>query len=114
VIYEAADMTGEFASYLIRSLLSEGKIRYETVEKTKDGLQGCLIEREGPTGLVVTTTEIYLHPENETRLLSIPVTDTKEQTKRVMLAIAANNNQKDEGLDDELARWQAYTYNLGG
>ena len=38
VIYEAAGMSGEFATYLIRSLLSEGRLRYETVEKTKDGL----------------------------------------------------------------------------
>ena len=35
VIYEAAGMAGEFATYLIRSLLSEGRLRYETVEKTE-------------------------------------------------------------------------------
>src|SRR5206468_1584097 len=34
VLYEAAGLHGEFASYLIRSLLSEGRLRYETVEKT--------------------------------------------------------------------------------
>ena len=39
-----------------------------------------LIEREGPTGLLVTTTAISLHAENETRLISIPVDDTPEQT----------------------------------
>ena len=33
VIFEAAGMSGEFASYLIRSLLSEGRVRYETVER---------------------------------------------------------------------------------
>jgi hypothetical protein len=38
VIYEAAGMASDFATYLIRSLLSEGCLRYETVEKTKDGL----------------------------------------------------------------------------
>ena len=35
VIYEAAGMAGDFATYLIRSLLSEGRLRYETVEKTR-------------------------------------------------------------------------------
>src|SRR5918995_834128 len=30
VIYEAAGMSGEFATYLMRSLLSEGRVRYET------------------------------------------------------------------------------------
>jgi len=39
VIYEAAGMTSDIASYLIRSLLSEGRILYELVEKTKDGHQ---------------------------------------------------------------------------
>lgn len=88
VIYEAAGLEGEFASYLLRSLLSEGRLRYETVEKTAHGLQNRLVERAGPTGLIVTTTAISLHPENETRLLSLPVTDTPEQTRRVLLALA--------------------------
>jgi hypothetical protein len=34
VIYEAPGMSGEFQTYLIRSLLSEGRIRYETVIKS--------------------------------------------------------------------------------
>ena len=38
VIYEAAGLNSEIASYLVRSLLSEGRICYDTVEKTKDGL----------------------------------------------------------------------------
>ncbi len=37
VIYEAAGMSGDIASYLIRSLLSEGKIRYETVQRSPEG-----------------------------------------------------------------------------
>lgn len=88
VIYEAAGMQGDFAAYLLRSLLSEGRVRYETVEKTKAGLQAKLIEREGPTGLLVTTTAIKLHPENETRLLSLTVTDTPNQTHDILLALA--------------------------
>jgi hypothetical protein len=88
VIYEAAGMSGEFATYLMRSLLSEGKVRYETVEKTSEGMKPRLIEREGPTGLIVTTTAVKLHPENETRLLSLTVTDTQEQTRAVMAALA--------------------------
>lgn len=89
VIYEATGMEGDFTSYLLRSLLSEGRVRYETVEKTPAGLQARLVERTGPTGLIVTTTAISLHPENETRLLSLPVTDTPDQTRRVLLSLAA-------------------------
>jgi hypothetical protein len=88
VLYEAAGMNSDFQSYLIRSLLSEGKLRYETIEKTSQGLTPRTIEREGPTGLIVTTTMDKLHPENETRLLSLSVTDTQEQTADILQALA--------------------------
>ena len=89
VVYEAAGLTGDFASYLVRSLLSEGRLIYETVEKTSEGLKAKVIEREGPTGLIVTTTAVHLHPENETRMVSVTVTDTQEQTRAVLAALAA-------------------------
>jgi len=88
VIYEAAGMAGDLQTYIIRSLLSEGRVRYITVEKSKGGMTPRLIERAGPTGLITTTTEIKLHPENETRLLSLTVTDSPAQTQAVLLAHA--------------------------
>jgi DNA-binding transcriptional ArsR family regulator len=104
VIYEAAGMSGEFATYLMRSLLSEGRVRYETVEKTSEGMKPRLIEREGPTGLIVTTTAVKLHPENETRLLSLTVTDTQEQTRAVMAALAEEAGE----ATPDLATWHAF------
>jgi hypothetical protein len=62
---------------------------YKTVARTADGLRPRLIEREGPTGLLVTTTAIRLHPENEARLLSVQVADRPEHTREVLGAIAA-------------------------
>lgn len=88
VLYEAAGLNSDFASYMLRSLLSEACIRYETVEKTSDGLKPRLIQREGPTGTIITTTAVKLHPENETRLLSLTVSDTRDQTAGVLLALA--------------------------
>jgi hypothetical protein len=88
ILYEAAGMSGDFQTYLIRSLLSEGRVRYETVEKTSEGLRPRMIEREGPTGLIVTSVADRLHPENETRLLSLYVTDTREQTGQILRALA--------------------------
>jgi hypothetical protein len=61
-----------------------------------------LIEREGPTGLIVTTTSLRLHPENETRILSLTVTDTREQTAAVFRALA---NGGTHGVD--LSPWRA-------
>jgi DNA-binding transcriptional ArsR family regulator len=37
---------------------------------------------------LLITTAVKLHPENETRLLSLTVTDTQEQTRAVMAALA--------------------------
>ncbi len=93
VLFEAAGLQGDFASYLMRSLLSEGRVRYETVEKGRDGLKPRLIERPGPTGLLVTTTATRLHPENETRLLSVPVTDSREQTRSVIFRLAEGRDR---------------------
>jgi hypothetical protein len=105
VLYEAAAMSGEVASYLIRSLLSEGRVRYETVQASPDGvLEGRLIEREGPTGLIVTTTALNLHPENETRLMSITVTDTPKQTRAIMIAQA----QGQQANDVDFSQWHCF------
>ncbi len=103
VIYEAAGMASEFATYLIRSLLSEGCVRYETVEKTETGLEARLIEREGPTGLIVTTTSLRLHPENETRMLSLTITDTRDQTAAVFRALAQERNR----VEIDLTPWRS-------
>jgi predicted DNA-binding transcriptional regulator len=91
IIYEAAGMNSDMMSYIIRTLLSEGRIDYEFVDKTaSDGLLPKHIVKEGPIGLITTTTQAKLHPENETRLLSLSVVDTKEQTKAVMKSLAAD------------------------
>ena len=63
-----------------------------------------LIEKEGPTGLIVTTTATKLHPENETRLLSLGVKDTPTQTKAILHALARDN---DLPPAVDFTRWQA-------
>ncbi|MGA6967475.1 MAG: hypothetical protein WBZ51_28165, partial [Xanthobacteraceae bacterium] len=69
---------------------------------TKEGLVPRLIEREGPTGLIVTTTSLRLHPENETRMLSLTISDTREQTAAVFDALA-----KESRVEIDLTRWHA-------
>lgn len=109
VLYEATALNGELGAYLIRSLLSEGCVRYETVEKTKQGMEPKLIVREGPTSLLVTTTAIKLHPENETRMLSIVVSDTPDQTRQILLAQA-----EERTIAVDLTPWQALQMWLSG
>jgi hypothetical protein len=102
ILSEAAGLSGDFQEYVIRTLLSEGFLEYEFVEKTSEGLRPRRITKEGPTGFITTTTRDKLHAENETRYLSLTVTDTREQTRRVFRALA-------DGSDDEpdRARWHA-------
>lgn len=103
VISEASALEEGLGVYLVRTLLSEGRLIYGTVEKAEDGeMRGRRVEKPGPTGVILTTTSIRLHPENETRLFSIPVDDTSDQTARVMISLASG----DRG-EINLDRWHA-------
>ena len=108
VIYEAAGLSGEFQTYALRTLLSEGRLRYEVTEKGPDGsFHTRVIERTGPTGLILTTTAIALHPENETRMLSIPVDESREQTHAILRAHAQDRLAEAPSLEawHALHRW---------
>jgi len=89
VIAEAEGAGGEFQEYLIRSLLSEGRLEHRMAEKSEGAIVGRHVVKEGPTGLIITTTRVHLHPENETRLISLAANDTREQTRAVLDAVAA-------------------------
>ena len=100
-------MNSDFGSYLIRSLLSEGRLLYEFVEKTKHGMRPRLIEKPGPTGLITTTTSARLHPENETRLLSLSSKDDKNQTEAVIRALAEGASGERGDKPTNFAKWHA-------
>lgn len=94
IFYEWGGVTGDFMNYLLRSLLSEGVIKYEFVNKTSEGLKSQRIEKEGPTGLLFTTTAVDLHPENQTRLITVTVNDSKEQTQQILEKLAEDSQEK--------------------
>lgn len=102
ILAEADGMADALQTYLIRSLLSEARLRYETVEKTPEGLRARVIERDGPTGLIVTTTRAKLHNENETRQLSVTVDDSTEHTKEILATLADEDHEA-----PDMARWHA-------
>lgn len=90
VLLEAQSLSSDFFNYMIRSLLSEGHVRYLTTEKGDDGeFHSREIIRPGPTGLIVTTIASAIEAQTETRILSVTVDDTKEQTKRILRKIAS-------------------------
>ncbi len=100
VLFEVEGI-GDEGEYLLRSLLSEGCILYETVESTPMGLMPKVITKEGPTNCILTTTRALLHPENETRLLSVVSDDSPAQTRRVLQRMVTPADDRD------FANWHA-------
>ncbi|GAA6733604.1 hypothetical protein YIM1640_06780 [Thermus oshimai] len=89
VLYEEDGLSSEEVLYLVRTLLSEGQIRYLTVEKTPQGRMAAReIVRPGPTGLITTLTKGLTKEDNETRTFSLYMNDTKGHTLRVVQALA--------------------------
>ena len=104
----------DFQDYLLREFLSEGALRYPVVQKQPDGtMETITIEKHGPVAFMVTTTRNKLHPENETRMLSIEVDDSAEQTRKVIEMVAEveglNRDVTPEALDPwhDFQRWLA-------
>lgn len=104
ILAEAAG-GGEYQEYTIRTLLSEGRLEYEFVEKTAEGLRARRICKEGPTGFITTTTRQRLHAENETRYLSLTVTDTRAQTREIFRSLASTPEPPDMTRWLALQRW---------
>jgi hypothetical protein len=93
---------------LIRVLLSEGQIVHGTVDVDRSAR---VIRKDGPTGLLMTTTEAAVDPEMETRCLTIVTDDSTEQTRRVFGALAALEEESTSAVDfeawHELQEWVA-------
>ncbi len=109
IIYEAEGIQGDFASYLIRTLISEQCIKYDTLQSTKNGYEEVHLEKKGPTGFILTTTKIRLHPENETRILSITVNDSREHTKEILRSMAKEQPDIQYEAWHALQTWLEYS-----
>ena len=93
-ILEQTGINSKDLDYQVRTLISEGHLIYETTIKGDDGnFTTQKIEKEGPTGFIVTTTRIKFNEENENRCLTINTDDSSEQSKKVIKAIANNNDK---------------------
>lgn len=106
VIGEASGMADGNGRTLLRQLLSEGRVRYATVQSTEKGLVGSeLPVLEGPTGLLMTTTANGLHLEDESRMLSVNITESPDQIAEALMAQALGTGRRESSPD--LAPWYA-------
>ena len=78
----------ELQDMLLRELMSEGKLNYPVVQKINGQIVTTIIIKHGPVCFMVTTTKAALHPENETRMMSLEIDDSEEQTRRVLKKLA--------------------------
>ena len=84
VLYLQEVVGSEGADFAIRVLQSAQYLEYEATEKMPDGTFGTVVHRkEGPVVVVQTTTKNHLFYENETRVVSLYVDESEEQTQRI-------------------------------
>jgi phage/plasmid primase-like uncharacterized protein len=98
----------KFQDYLLRELMSNGKLRYPVAQKVGDKIVTIMIEKDGPVSFLVTTTRNKLNPENETRMLSLEVNDTEEQTKAVIGKVAEVVGLNKEMVIEDIRPWHDY------
>ena len=92
IIGEAAALHRDgVGASLLRAIAWEGRLVYETVEKTANGLKPRRIEKPGPTGFITTTTGT-IEAELATRVLELSIPDTMEATRIILNATAAKAN----------------------
>ena len=102
VIGEAAGLSSGTGRAFLRQLISEGTVRYLTVQSTEKGVHGKeLPPIKGPCGLIMTTTANALHAEDESRMLTLNMEESSEQIRRTLLVQA--DDRKTEQID--LSRW---------
>jgi 5S rRNA maturation endonuclease (ribonuclease M5) len=94
---------------LLRVLLSEGRVVHGTVDVER---KAQLIEKAGPTGLIMTTTEAAVDSEMETRCLTVTTDDSTEQTRRVYGVFADLEDELESPVD--FAAWHELQDWIGG
>ena len=107
VVAEYDGMEDKRTEYLLRTLLSEGRITYAVPVNVGGRWVTRQIVIEGPTGLILTTTRLKLHAENETRMLSVEINDTAHQTRAILRAEAEGARGEESLPLSGLASWRA-------
>ena len=98
----------DMQDYLLRELMSEGKLKYPVVQKVGGQLVTRVIIKNGPVAFLVTTTRAALNPENETRTISLEIDDSENQTRRVLNKLAQTDGKNLRPDDSIHWDWQDY------
>jgi DNA primase len=96
--------------YVIRSLISEGRIRYCVPEKDKDGILKTVEKKlDGPTSFITTTIMDKLEDQMDDRLFSIHPDEGIQQTKDITTMTASQKSGNHPRLDMKtIDTWKHY------
>jgi hypothetical protein len=106
IFYEYSGIEDTEVNKLIRTLQSENRLRYAVTIKVDGDFEVRHILKEGPTGCITTTTQPQLFDENETRVFSLYMDETEEQTKQICRDISGRFTLDRKLVsDEELQAW---------
>lgn len=95
--------------YVVRSLLSEGRVKYQVPEMRKGGRHTEEKKLNGPTSFITTTIVEKLENQLEDRLFTIHPDETYQQTKRIVDMEGNKRAGKVEGLDKKTLKiWRIF------
>ena len=112
ILAEAVSIaTSDESGYLVRTLLSEGRIVHEAVEKTASGLKAVKLEREGPTALFATTTRHKLESQLVSRAWLLESKSDNAYLNAALDAIACGDAEVPHA--DNIRQALAWLYHRG-
>jgi DNA primase len=96
--------------YVVRSLLSEGRVSYQVPQKDDDGKFVTVEKRlDGPTSFITTTIIDKLEPQLEDRLFTVHPDESMEQTRAIMSMTAKIKDGSFDGVDPKTAEaWKLF------
>lgn len=100
--------------YSVRTLLSEGEVKYNYVGKDEDGKQLTIEKKiEGPTSFITTTIMEKLEPQLEDRLFTIHPDEGVEQTKNIISMTAMQKSGQFSGVGEKtISAWKEFHKSL--
>jgi hypothetical protein len=101
-------------AYIVRSLLSEGSVRYQVTEKIKgEGRRTVEKRLDGPTSFITTTIMDKLERQLEDRLFTVHPDETSDQTMDIIAMTAKLKDGSFKGVDTNFKQaWQLFHESL--
>jgi hypothetical protein len=107
VVQEAAGLSGTEGRMLLRTLLAEGKVRWEWTQARWVG-RAAKVKCQGPIALVMATAEATVSLDDETRVITMTVEDIRHYSRDVADQICREFAGELAGDAVDLNAWHAY------